>query len=123
MEGTLHMTGMKNYLLMGSGPFRLKYIYADLHANGQYVADSLLYRHKVPCAYQENMSSDREKYIIVLCKIRRKYRAAFEKAMSEIENKMYLLGHSDYAEFCDHIMKVLEDNTEPRKDGSVPELV
>ena len=70
-----------------------------------YVADSLFRRHKVPIKYEHELVKAGEKYRIICCKIKKKYKTEFEKALGEIKNKMYLLGYSDYETFCDTVMK------------------
>ena len=96
-----------NYLFCG-GLLFLNYVYVDLNTDENYVADSLFYRHKVPVMFGDEMVRDGDKYRLVFCKIRRKYRKEFEKALSEIGNKMSLLGHNDYEAFCVNLMRLIE---------------
>ncbi len=98
---------MKNYLFLG-GWFSLQYAYVDLEINDHYAADSLFCRHKVPVRFGPEMARDGDKYRIVFCKIRRKHREEFEKALGEIANKMCLLGHGDYDMYCGMVMQMLE---------------
>jgi len=98
-----------NYVALG-GWFFLNYAFVDLESGSGYVADSLLRRHKVPVRFKGDMVKEGEKYRVILCKIRRKYRAEFEKALGEIENKMSLLGYNDYGAFCSELMKKLDDD-------------
>lgn len=95
---------MMNYRFFG-GLFYLQYAYVDLCINDSYVADSPFYRRRIPVRFGRVMVKDNEKYRIVLCKVRRKYREEFEKALGEISNKMSLLGHNDYDEFCAGMMQ------------------
>ena len=95
-----------NYLFLG-GLFRLNYAYVDLNTDSDYVADSLFFRHKVPVKFGDEMVRDGDKYRVIFCKIKRKYRNEFEKALGEISNKMSLLGHNDYEAFCDRLMTQL----------------
>ena len=95
-----------NYLFLG-GFFRFNYAYVDLNTDENYVADSLFYRHKVPVKFGDEMVRDGDKYRVIFCKIKRKYRNEFEKALGEISNKMSLLGHNDYEAFCDRLMTQL----------------
>ena len=98
---------MKNYLFFG-GLFSLRYAYVDLYTGSGYVADSLFYRHKVPIRHGEERMNDDSKYTVIFCKIRRKYQQEFEKALAEISDKMSLLGHNDYDQFCDWLMGQIE---------------
>ena len=96
-----------NYLFLG-GRFSLNYAYVDLNTDTDYVADSLFFRHKVPVFFGDEMVSDGDKYRVVFCKVKRKYREEFEKALKELPNKMSLLGHNDYESFCDSLMNLLD---------------
>lgn len=101
---------MKNYLSF-NGLFWLQYAYVDANtADGKYVADSLFYRHKVPVKFGDEFEKDGEKYIMIFCKIRKKYKKAFEKALAEIPNKMDLMGFHDYRDFCTRFMQALEQD-------------
>lgn len=91
--------GMKNYICF-DGLFFLSYMYFDLNTDSSYVADSLFYRRKIPVKYKDEMVRDGDKYRAVFCRIRRKYRDAFEEALGELSTKMSLLGHNDYDEYC-----------------------
>lgn len=82
-----------------------RYFYAD---TPNYSADSLFCRHKIPVKFSEEYVKKDEKYILVSCKVRRKYRAAFKTAMEELSDKMALIGHSDYDEFCEKLFSKLK---------------
>lgn len=69
------------------------------------MADSLFYRHKVPVRYGDEMAKNDDEYRVIFCRIRRKHRKEFEKALSEVSNKMSLLGHNDYDAFCAELMQ------------------
>ena len=97
-----------NYLFLGGRLLYLQYAYVDLNTDSAYVADSLFYRHKVPVKFEEELARDGEEYRVIFCKIRKKYKNEFEKALGEIENKMYLLGHNDYGAFCDKLMQIMQ---------------
>ena len=97
---------MKNYLFFG-GLFSLRYAYVDLYTGHSYVADSLFIRHKVRIKPQEHMVREDTDYKLIFCRIKRKDRQAFEKALSEISGKMSLYGHNDYDQFCRQMMNEL----------------
>lgn len=99
---------MKNYLFLG-GWLRLSYAYIDLDVDENYVADSLFCKAKIPVKFGQEYSREGDKYRIIFCKIRRKYKDKFEAALEELKNKMNLLGHIDYEEWCNKFMKELEE--------------
>ena len=96
----------RNFLRLG-GLFRLGYVYVDLNTNDHYVADSLFYKRKIPVQFGDEMYNDGEKYKVIFCKIRRKDRLGFEEALKEISNKMSLLGHNDYDDYCQQLIRKL----------------
>jgi len=96
-----------NYLSFGGRIFH-RYAYVDLNVDRDYVADSLLYKHKIPVKFSDEMARDNDKYRMIFCRIPKRYCAAFEEAMEELKTKMNLLGHTDYEEYCDTLMKKLE---------------
>ena len=102
-----------NYLYLGRSLFGLQYIYVDICLDSGYVADSLFFRHKVPVKYGSEMSREGQKFRLIFCRIRRKHRTEFEKALGEISNKMSLLGHNDYDAFCETLMEYLNRSGKP----------
>ena len=73
-------------------------------------ADSLLAQNHVSVRLGNEFSRDDSPYRIILCKVRKKNTAEFEKSMESLRNKMLLFGHNDYMEFCNGIMETLEQN-------------
>ena len=104
-------TRMMNYYCFGGG-FYLHYVYADTE---DYYADALFNRQKIKVRYGNEYRKDNVKYRIVFCKVRKKYKEAFEKAMEELVNKMDLLSHRDYEDFCRQMQHYIA-NTDPKKD-------
>ena len=95
-----------NYVRLG-GWINQYYLYVDLNVSEGYVADSLFYRRKIPVRFEEEMAKDGDQYRLIFCKVRNKYQKAFEEALAEIKNKMFLLGHNDYDEYCGRLMSGL----------------
>ena len=99
---------MKNFLrLDGRSILSVPYMYID---HKDYLADSLLTQNHVSVRFGSEFSRDNSPYRIIICKVRKKDTAEFEKSMESLRNKMLLFGHSDYMEFCNGIMETLEQN-------------
>ena len=99
---------MKNFLRLGGlSILSVQYMYID-HKN--YLADFLLAQNHVSVHFGDEFSREDSPYRIILCKVRRKDTAKFEKSMESLYNKMLLFGHNDYMEFCHDIMEILEQN-------------
>ena len=99
---------MKNFLgLDGLSILSVPYMHID---HKDYLADSLLAQNHVSVRLGNEFSRDDSPYRIILCKVRKKDTAEFEKSMESLRNKMLLFGHNDYMEFCNGIMETLEQN-------------
>ena len=99
---------MKNFLRLGGlSILSVQYMYID-HKN--YLADFLLAQNHVSVHFGDELSREDSPYRIILCKVRRKDTAKFEKSMELLCNKMLLFEHSDYMGFCNNIMETLEQN-------------
>ena len=85
-----------NYICF-NGLFSLHYAYIDSH---NYLADSLFNKRDIPVKFGDEMVRQGDKYRIIFCKVKKKYKEQFEKAMQELTNKMLLCGYTDYEEFC-----------------------
>ena len=99
---------MKHYISLG-GKFYAHYMYFDIDANEHYVADSLFYKRKIPVVFKDEMHRDGDKYKAIFCKVKRKYKDKFEEALEELKNKMSLLGYNDYEEYCQKILKEMDE--------------
>ena len=97
-----------NYISMG-GKFSQRYLYVDLNVNSGYAADSLFYKRKIPVKFKDEMFREGDKYRVIFCSIPKKFRRAFEEALEELKTKMCLLGHNDYEDYCESLMKELDE--------------
>ncbi len=90
-----------NYIELG-GRFRLRYAYID---TDDHRADSLFRRYNIRVKIDSEYSKDKEIYRVILCRIRRRQKAVFEKAMNELVRNMHLYGHADYTGFCEDFLE------------------
>ena len=93
--------------LDGRSILSVPYMYID---HKDYLADSLLTQNHVSVRFGSEFSRDNSPYRIIVCKVRKKDTAEFEKSMELLCNKMLLFGHNDYMEFCNNIMETLGQN-------------
>ena len=49
-------------------------------------------------------------YHVIFCKIRKRDEKKFLDALSEMYDKMLLMGYKDYQEVCDNFIRVVEKN-------------
>lgn len=99
---------MKHYISLG-GKFYAHYMYFDLNVEKNYVADSLFYKREIPVKFKDEMVRDGDKYRAIFCKVKRKYKDKFEEALKELPTKMSLLGYNDYEEYCQNILKEMDE--------------
>ena len=99
---------MKNFLRLDvRSILSVPYMYID---HKDYLADPLLTQNHVSVRFGSEFSRDNSPYRIIICKVRKKDTAEFEKSMELLCNKMLLFGHNDYMEFCNNIMETLGQN-------------
>ena len=79
---------------------------------------SLLHRRNVRMKIKGVLTHQKENYVVVDCRVRKKDASAFEAAMKELPNKMLICGYRDYASFCNQMadrFKELEREKAGRK--------
>ena len=98
-----------NYWRFKNSFGKANYMYVDLNVNSDYVADSLFYKRQITVYFKDEMVRDGDGYRMIFCKVRKKDVKAFEEAMRELVDKMNLLGHTDYLDYCTDLRKELEE--------------
>ncbi len=74
-----------------------RYAYIDLE---DHLADSLFQRQNISVRFEREFQNPINGYRLIICKILPWHRDGFLKALSELPNKMNLLGFNDYQDFC-----------------------
>jgi len=98
---TIDVSEQMNYWKLEDHSLRsLKYcFYAYIDSNDN-LADQLFIRHKIRVRFWRDYGKDGSEYNIVLCYVRKRDEAEFLSALSELTNKMLIMGHPDYPQFC-----------------------
>ena len=97
---------MKNFLKLGGlSILSCQYMYVD---HEDYLADALFAQNQVPVRFGHEFKRNGSPYCIITCRVWKKDVAGFGRTMESLYNKMLLLGHSDYAEFCEELMGMIE---------------
>lgn len=98
---------MKNFWKMEeSFGKHFSYAYIDLN---NYFADEIFLEKNIEVKFLREMIRGDSPYRIVICKIKREDGEAFEEALKLLEDKMLLLGHSDYLAVCAELETQLEN--------------
>lgn len=86
--------------------FTVQYAYVD---HNSYLADLLFVQRKVVMKFKHEMVRAGSPYCIIFCKVLKRNRNVerFEEILNELEDKMLLLGYSDYPEVCEEIAKMI----------------
>ena len=82
-------------------PFFRYFAYFDTDNN---VAHPLFAKHKVRVRLCREFCKRGSDYKLVFCKVRRKDVHGFLNAINEMSNKMLIMGHVDYDNFCQSII-------------------
>ena len=108
------MKGRKgwNFFRFGrSSLLHRQYIYFDRDQ----CSFSLLRRRNVRMKIKSVLKKQNDKYVVVLCKVRKKDVGEFEVAMEELPNKMLICGYLDYSAFCDQMAAAFEEIRKERE--------
>lgn len=89
---------VKNYLNLNKFSFRYNY-YAFVDTT-EYFADMIFVKNKLTVSFMnKEMRKPGTEYVVVFCKVRKKDAHVFRASMEELEQKMMLMGYSDYLDF------------------------
>ena len=97
----------KNYWrLRDKSIFYIKFAYLDAK---DYLADALFAQYGIKVRYGPELEKPGELYVVISCKVRKKDERSFLAALAELENKMLLLGHADYPDYCRRMMDSMDE--------------
>ncbi len=88
---------------------RLCYAIVDVDA---YLADDLFINHQVTVRFGPEYMSPDGSYRVIFCSIRKHDEKAFLQAVKELPDKMLLLGHTDYPEYCARLRRPMDNAKE-----------
>ena len=80
--------------------FSLFYDYFAFLNVEPYAADQLFIQHQVTVHFVREYGKPGRPYRIVLCKVHKRDADRFRAAMTELPDKLRLLGYADYLEVC-----------------------
>ena len=94
----MEKTEQKNWFNLTASPsLYCRYAYIDL---GDHLADSLFRRQNISVKFEQEFSNRVSPYRLIICRVLPWHREGFLKALSQLPNKMNLLGFNDYQDFC-----------------------
>ncbi|MCB7319913.1 hypothetical protein LIZ87_14250 [Lacrimispora sp. 210928-DFI.3.58] len=69
----------------------------------EYLADSLFIQEQVRVSFGKEYSRKGSPYVLIFCRVRKKDEDRFLRALDRLEQKMLLMGYTDYSEFCSRL--------------------
>ena len=75
----------------------------------EYLADQLFINHKVRVDFREEYAMPGSTYRVIMCSVAKKDVDGTVKVFHKLVNKMILLGHTDYKEFCRKLKKQIAE--------------
>ena len=101
---------MKNFWKMDDFfPDRVSYAYLD---HESYLADRIFIEKGICVKFIREMEKQKSPYRIVFCKVKKKDKEGFERALGDLENEICLKGYRDYSEYCLALEQQLKKETE-----------
>ena len=86
----------------------LRYAYYAFLDTEDYLADQLFLSHKVDVKFLQEYGKENSPYVVIMCRCRKQDVEAFEAALTELPNKMLLLGFKDYLDVWKEIAGLAE---------------
>lgn len=68
------------------------------------------YRHQIRIRFERIAFRQGDRYHLVFRNVRKKDALAFRQIMDELRNKMQLTGYTDYDDYCEKILTVLNED-------------
>ena len=96
------MSGKNYWRLQKFSIFYSHYAFID---SPDYLADQLFIKQKVKVDFDKEYGQEGSNYLVIFCKVRKTKEKEFIRALEELENKMLLMGHKDYLNFCTDMKK------------------
>lgn len=96
--------------------FTVPYAYVD---HNSYLADALFAQRKITMKFNGEMARADSPYCVVFCRVLKRDVQKFEDALGKLQDKMLLLGHSDYGDACDEIATLIDRETKERKNEEI----
>lgn len=102
------MNKFRNFVpLQGFSIFHNHYAYIDMSDN--YKADLVFVENGLRhIKFIGDYAHKTIPYSVILCKVRKKDDNLFRECMEKLKDKMLILGNTDYQEFCENLINMLE---------------
>jgi hypothetical protein len=88
-----------NYLQLKSNRFSRYNNFVYIDTTG-FLADRIFAQNEIRVKFCEDYFRKEKKYVVVMCKVKKKDVSVFLQSMAELKNRAILMGDTDYESFC-----------------------
>lgn len=97
-----------NYYILRQKLRNINCIYIDTN---QHLADKIFIEHKLKMKFMSDFQNKVNNYEVILVEFPKKKLPTFIECMQELENKLLILGYSDYPAECKELIRLLKEET------------
>lgn len=88
-----------NYLQLKSNRFSRYNNFVYIDTTG-FLADRIFAQNEIRVKFCGDYFHKGKKYVVVMCKVKKKDVSVFLQSMAELKNRAILMGNTDYESFC-----------------------
>ena len=98
-----------NYLQLKSNRFSRYNNFVYIDTTG-FLADRIFAQNEIKVKFCGDYFHKEKKYVVVMCKVKKKDASVFLQSMAELKNRAILMGNTDYESFCkEHFERFISD--------------
>lgn len=93
------MKNVANYIQLKSGKLSryINFVYIDTTG---FLADRIFAQNEIKVKFCRDYFHKEKKYVVVMCKVKKKDAPVFLQSMEELESRAIIMGNADYETFC-----------------------
>lgn len=96
-----------NYLQLKSNRFSRYNNFVYIDTTG-FLADRIFAQNEIKVKFCGDYFHREKKYVVVMCKVKKKDALVFLQSMEELENRAILMGNTDYESFCKEQIRLMQ---------------
>lgn len=96
----------KNYVELQK--FSLLYQHICFVDSAEHLADGVFAHNQITVRFGAEAVREDSEYRFIFCKIHKRDKTIFLKSMEELKQKMFIMSHADYEDFCIDMFRKLQ---------------
>ncbi|SCH66810.1 Uncharacterised protein [uncultured Ruminococcus sp.] len=96
-----------NYLQLKSNRFSRYNNFVYIDTTG-FLADRIFAQNEIRVKFCGDYFHKEKKYVVVMCKVKKKDVPMFLQALKELKNRALLMGNTDYETFCKEQIRLMQ---------------